>query len=89
MNRIKTYSLLLIALIALIGFIVWLLRSNSRDSQPSSSGTEQSTKNLHSTTSSHAVIEPKDPTAAFLSGRIQTVSEYLGEESFRLVGCMV
>jgi hypothetical protein len=58
--------LLLIALIGLLGLIGWLLRGNSRDSQPFSPGTEQSKKNPHSTTSSHAVIEPKNPTAALL-----------------------
>jgi hypothetical protein len=66
MNRTKTYSLLLIALIGLLGLIGWLLRGNSRDSQPFSPEIEQSTKSPRSTTSSHAVIEPKDPTAALL-----------------------
>jgi len=73
MNRIKTYSLLLIAL---IGLVFWLVRGNSRDSQPSSPGTEQSTKNPRSTTSSHAVIEPKDPTAALLDAFITPIELY-------------
>jgi hypothetical protein len=63
MTKFKTYSLLLIVL---IGLMIWLLRGNSSDSQSSSSGTEQRTKNPRVSTSNHAVIDPKDPTAAFL-----------------------
>ena len=63
MTKIKTYSLLLSAL---IGLVVWLLRVNSSDSRPSSSGTNEPAKNTSSSASSHAVIEIEDPTAAFL-----------------------
>jgi hypothetical protein len=62
MNRTKTYSLLLIAL---IGLVFWLIRGKSSDSQLSS-GTGQRTRNTGFSTSSHAVIESKDPTAALL-----------------------
>jgi len=75
MNRIKTYSLLLIAL---IGLVFWLLRGNGSDSELSSSGTGQRTKNPRSSTSSHAVIEPKDPTAALL-GAFKTPIELYGK----------
>jgi hypothetical protein len=64
MTKYKTYFLLLIVL---IGLLAWLLWSNSSDSQSSSSGTEQRTKNPRDSTSSRAVIEPENPTAAFLS----------------------
>ncbi len=75
MTKIKTYSLLLLAL---IGLLIWLLRGNSSDSQPFSSGTEQRTKSPRVSTSSHAVIEPKDPTAAFL-GAFKTPIELYGK----------
>lgn len=64
MNRIKAYSLILIAL---IGLMIWQIRGNSGDSQPSSSATELQTENRSSSTSSHAVIESQNSTAAFLS----------------------
>jgi hypothetical protein len=75
MTKIKTYSLLLITLICLA---IWLLRGNSSDWQPSSFGTEQRTKNPRSSTSSHAVMEPQNPTAAFL-GAFKSPIELYGK----------
>jgi hypothetical protein len=75
MTNIKTYSLFLITL---IGLLIWLLRGNGSDSEPSFLGTEQRTKNSRSSTSSHAVMEPQNPTAAFL-GAFKSPIELYGK----------
>ncbi len=76
-NSRKLFSGFLL-LIALTGLVVWLLRGYGNNSLIFPLGTEQRMKKPRNPNASHAVIEPKDPTAAFL-GAFRTPIELYGK----------